>query len=247
MLVTYDGIVVARREAGDSGVYLDILTDEEGIIEAAAHGAKKLNSGLLSSSALFSYSTFCFNCTKQRYTLNSAKPKYSFHALGEDIKRLALACYFAQAVKYCTPELQPQESMVRFFAVALYEALHSLYLENVRAAFELRYSAMLGFCPNLIACGNCGAYEHSEMFFLPDTGEIFCGSCFDQTYDGTCFRLPPKTLESMRNIIFAPLNKAFKFNITGADAKALSQAAEGYFLWQTDKAFPALDYYKKCK
>ncbi len=245
MLVTYDGIVIARREAGDSGVYLDILTDEEGLIEAAARGAKKLNSGLLSSSALFSYSTFCFSCSKQRYTLNSAKPKYSFHKLGEDIKRLALACYFAQAVKYCTPELQPQESMVRFFAVSLFETLRSECLENVRAAFELRYSAMLGFCPNLIACENCGIYEHKEMFFLPDTGEIFCGGCFDRSYNGTYFKLSPDTLGVMRNIIFSPLNKAFKFQISGRDAESLYQTAEGYFLWQTDKTFSALDYYKR--
>ncbi|MDE6032127.1 MAG: recombination protein O N-terminal domain-containing protein, partial [Oscillospiraceae bacterium] len=33
MLVTYDGIVVGRREIGDSNLYLDILTEEQGIIE----------------------------------------------------------------------------------------------------------------------------------------------------------------------------------------------------------------------
>ena len=90
MLVTYDGIVVGRREIGDSNLYLDILTEEQGIIEALAHNAKKINSSLLSSASLFAYSTFCFNCNEKtgRYTINSAKPKYSFHEIGADIAKL---------------------------------------------------------------------------------------------------------------------------------------------------------------
>ena len=58
MLVTYDGIVIARREVGENSVFIDILTDEQGIIEASAHGANKINSSILSAAALFSYSTF---------------------------------------------------------------------------------------------------------------------------------------------------------------------------------------------
>ncbi len=159
-LYTFDGIVLGRREIGDSSLFLDILTDERGIIEAAAHGAKKLNSPLLSSSSLFAYSTFCLSRSKARYTINSAKPKYSFHELGADIEKLALASYFAQAVRYCTPSEQRQDSLVRFFAIALYELLNGDENEKTRASFELRYCRMLGFSPDLAACSNCGAYEN---------------------------------------------------------------------------------------
>lgn len=34
MLYTYDGIVVGRREIGDNSCFIDILTDEQGIVEA---------------------------------------------------------------------------------------------------------------------------------------------------------------------------------------------------------------------
>lgn len=125
MLFTYDGIVVGRRDIGESNCFLDILTDEQGIIEATAHGVKKINSSLLGSCGLFSYSTFCLNKTRLRYSVNSAKPKRSFHELGSDIEKLALASYFAQAVKFCIPEEQAangSDSIVRFFAISLYEA-----------------------------------------------------------------------------------------------------------------------------
>lgn len=244
MLFTYDGIVVGRREIGDNSCFIDILTDEQGIIEATAHGAKKINSPLLSSASIFAYSKFCLNKSKLRYTVNSAKPIYSFHEIGSDIEKLALASYFAQAVRFCTPEEQNQDSIVRFFAIALFEANKAQSLETVRSAFEFRYSAMLGYRPDLRACCNCGCYEHREMFFLPSRGEIFCGDCFDREYGGRYFVLPPDTLAAMRNILYAPLDKAFRFNISGDSAAVLSRVTESYFLSRTERSFPALEYYK---
>jgi len=245
-LYTFDGIVLGRREVGDSGLFLDILTDERGIIEAMAHGAKKLNSPLLSSSALFAYSTFCLSRSKARYTVNSAKPKYGFHELGTDIEKLALASYFAQAVRYCTPSEQRQDSIVRFFAIALYELLNGDN-EKTRAAFELRYCRMLGFSPDLSACSNCGIYEHEKMIFLPDRGELLCGDCFDTEYTGRFVRLMPETLSAMRNIVFAELSRCFRFEAGGKALRQLSEVCEDYFLFRTERSFPALDYYKKLR
>ncbi len=250
MLATYDGIVVGRREIGENSCFIDILTDEQGIIEAAAHGAKKLNSPILGSVGLFSYATFCLNKTKLRYSVNSAKPKRSFHDLGSDIEKLALASYFAQAVKYCTPQEQEQDSLVRFFAIALYEAetaRNAPRLSCVKAAFELRYSCMLGYRPDLRGCCNCGEFEHDEMFFLPESGEILCGECFDREYGGRYFVLTPEVLSGMRNIVYAPLNRAFRFDMSEGGAAVLERVTENYFLARAERTFTALEYLKSLK
>ncbi len=247
MLFTYDGIVVGRREIGENSCFLDILTDEQGIVEATAHGVKKLNSSLLGSCGLFSYSTFCLNKTKERYSVNSAKPKRSFHDLGSDIVKLSLGSYFAQAVKFCTPQEQEQDSLVRFFAIALYEAETAqteARLSCVKSAFELRYSCMLGYRPDLRGCCNCGAPEHSEMFFLPDSGELFCGDCFDRSYGGRYFALTPEVFSAMQNIVYAPQNRAFRFGISDGGAALLGRVTENYFLARTERTFTALDYFK---
>lgn len=254
MLVTYDGIVVGRREIGENSCFIDILTDEQGIVEATAHGAKKMNSSLLSSAALFSYSTFCLNKNKMRYTVNSAKPKFGFHELGTDIEKLALASYFAQAVKFCTSSEQNQlensrDSLVRFFAVALYETLHAgetRSLKAVKAAFELRYSVILGFSPDLVACHNCGHYDCERgMYFLPRKAKLVCADCLNPEFEGERVLLLPETLFAMRNIVFSPLEKCFKFTIGGEAERQLSEIAEDYFLYRTERTFTALEYYKK--
>lgn len=256
MLETYDGIVLARREIGENSCFIDVLTDEKGLIEATAHGIKKLNSPLMSSAALFSYSVFCFNRTKTRYTLNSARPRFSFHGLGEDIYKLALASYFVQAVKFCTPTEQNQletsrDSIVRFLAIALYETLNAggeRPLDAVKAAFELRYSAVLGFTPDLVACHNCGHYDCERgMIFLPRKAKLVCADCFNPEFEGERTALLPETLFAMRNIVFSPLERCFKFNI-GTDAqKQLAAIAEDYFLYRTERTFTALEYYKKLR
>ena len=243
MLVTYEGIVISRREVGENSVFIDILTDEQGIIEASAHGANKINSSILSAAALFSYSTFSLSKNKLRYTVNSAKPKFTFHEIGKDIEKLALASYFAQSVRFCTPSEQPQESVVRFFAIALYEIMKGRPLSSVKAAFELRYSAELGFAPNLVACDNCGEYDCAEgMYFLPDKAKLICADCL---YEENAVKLLPETLFAMRNIIFSPLDRAFRFNIGEDAAKQLGEICESYFLNRVERGFPTLSYYKK--
>lgn len=254
MLVTYDGIVIGRREIGENSCFIDILTDERGIVEATAHGAKKINSNLLSSASLFSYSTFCLNKNKMRYTVNSAKPKFGFHEIGTDIEKLALASYFAQAMKYCTPSEQDQlessrDSVVRFLAVSLYETLHAgeeRRLAAVKAAFELRYSVILGFSPDLIACHNCGHYdcEHG-MHFLPRKAKLVCADCLNPGFEGERVLLRPETLFAMRNIVFSPLERCFKFTISGEAERQLAEIAEDYFLYRTERTFTALEYYRK--
>lgn len=261
MLITLDGIVLARREIGENSCFIDILTDERGLIEATAHGAKKLNSSLLSSASLFSYSTFCLNENKMRYTVNSAKPRFGFHELGTDIEKLALASYFAQAMRFCTPAEQDQrenrrrDSVVRFLAVCLYELLHAgkspLSLETIKAAFELRYSVILGFAPNLIACDGCGKFEPEPecgMYFLPRKAKLLCADCAKREGipKGESVLLYPETLLAMRDSVFAKLDELFKLiRISGEPEKQFSQIAEDYFLYGAERTFTALEYYKR--
>lgn len=260
MLMTYDGIVVGRRDVGDNSCFVDIVTDQRGLIEANAHGVKKINSSLMSSTALFSYSTFCLSRGKSQYTINSAKPKYSFHEISSDVKKLALGSYFAQAVRYCTSSEQSQyvrgktgaESLVRFLAVALYETINTektgRTLSAVKSTFELHYSSVLGFTPNLIGCNNCGEYECARgMYFLPDRGYLVCADCINPEYGGEAVLLREETLFAMRTVVFKPLSECFKFRISEKSERQLSNICERYFLRHTERSFTALEFYKTVK
>ncbi len=138
MLVTVDGIVIGRRAIGETSCFIDVLTDEYGVIEATAHGVKKLTSKNAGSTALFSYAKFCFNKTGVRYTLNSAEPIYSFHGISSDIEALSLAAYFAEVIKDTSASEQEAKGMLRFMAVTLYELdKKRIPLDLIKSVFEL--------------------------------------------------------------------------------------------------------------
>lgn len=256
MLVTYDGIVIGRRDVGESGCFIDILTDEQGIIEAKANGVKKLNSSILSSAALFSYSTFCMSKNGYRYTVNSAKPKFSFHNLGQDIVELALASYFAQAMRYCISSEQEQsvkednsDSLVRFLAITLYEIMNSeksgRSTDVIKGGFELRFCRELGFAPNLVACDNCGEYDCERgMYFLPEKAKLICDDCL---YVDGAVRLLPEVLYAMRCITYSSMDRMYKFEVSPQGTVQLGNICERYFLDRVERSFPALDYYKSLK
>ena len=148
MLITIDGLVISRREFGDTSCFLDIFTKEYGVIEVIAKGVKKINSPLAQSTGLFTYSTFCLNKRDLRYTINSAKCKMSFHHLSSDLQRLALAAYFAELVKFTATPEQDSGGSLRLMLIALYELCRNpakYTIEQIKERFEKGLATELGF------------------------------------------------------------------------------------------------------
>ena len=250
MLITLNGIVIGQRNVGENSRYIDILTEELGVIEVTAHAVKKINSKNAGSTALFTYSKFCLNKSKARYSINSAEPIYSFHKLSADFTALSLAAYFADLIKYTSASEQKSDGLLRFFAISLYELeKENADFSRIKAVFELKLSQVLGLSPDLIACAECFAYEHGEMFFVVGDGHLFCGDCFSDAICGedTRFVLTPALLRAMRYVIFSPNEKIYKFDLGGKNLRELGFITEAYLLYHLGRGFKTLDYYKRLK
>ncbi|MCL1831803.1 MAG: DNA repair protein RecO [Oscillospiraceae bacterium] len=167
MLITVDGLVISRREFGDTSCFVDIITKEYGLIEATAKGAKKLNSPLAQSTALFAYCAFCLNKNERtlRYSINSAVCKMSFHALSGDLRKLALASYFADVVKHTATPEQDSGGVLRALLMALYDLCRDKYdFTRVKHDFETRLAAELGFGDT----AECGGNPESHLLYHLD-------------------------------------------------------------------------------
>lgn len=248
MLVTVEGIVLGIRTVGENNCFIDVLTDEFGIVEATAHGIKKITSKNAGACSLFAYSKFCFNKNGLKYTLNSAEPKISFHNISSDLEALSLAAYFAEVVKYTVASEQDSSGFLRFMAITLYELEKKrVTYEFVKAAFELHISVMLGFSPDLRACRECLCYESDRMYFDYNESDIVCGDCLSETAISDCIELTPSLLFAMRHIVYSEVDKIYKLNIQKEDLVRLSELSEKYLLSQLDKSFRSLTYYKNIR
>lgn len=248
MLVTVEGIVVGKRDVGESNCFLDILTSEYGVIEVTAHGLRKQGSKNASATGLFSYSIFCLNKTDLRYSINSTQPKYNYFGLSADLKKLSLAVYLADIIKYTSAAEQHEGDILRFFAITLYEIERAnADCTVIKSVFELRIMSMLGFMPDLRACRNCGEYAREKMFFSVEDSNLFCGECEEKTRsaDEEALELSPVLLHTMRYVVFSNLEKVYGFTLSGITRTQFSEFAEQYLLRHLGRSFKTLDYYKK--
>lgn len=250
MLTTVEGIVIGSRIIGDNNCFIDILTDEYGVIEATAHGVKKLTGKNSAACSLFAYSKFCLAKKGTRYTVNSAEPKLSFHGISTDIEYLALAAYFSEVIKDTVASEQPAPGFLRFMAITLYELdKKRIPIERIKAVFELRTASMLGFTPDLRACRYCICYESEQMYLDYRDGSVFCGDCASENDDISpdIAELSPKMLYMMRYIVYSPLDRIYRSCPDGLDMRYLGEITEKYLLNHLDRGFGRLDYYKRVK
>lgn len=249
MLITVEGIILGRRTIGDNNCFLDVLTDEFGVIEATAHGICKITSKNAGACGLFSYSKFCFSKSGLKYTLNSAEPKYSFHRLSNDIEALSLAAYFAEVIKFTTASEQESDGFLRLMAISLYEIeKRRISPEQIKSIFELRIASMLGFAPDLRTCRCCYCYEHDVMYFDFDNGKLICKDCFENySNKENYFELLPPLLYTMRYIIYSDLDRIYKFNLNQPYLSQLTELTEKYLCTHADREFKSLDYYNSVK
>jgi DNA repair protein RecO (recombination protein O) len=246
MLVTVDGIVLARRNVGENSCFLDVLTDEFGVIEVMAHNVKSISNKNMSACSLFSYSTFCMNKNGLKYTLNSTQNKYNFHRLSASIESLSLAAYFSELLRFSsTPE---QESRIlRFVAISLYELERERAdYAKIKAVFELRLAGYLGLSPDVYHCSVCSKDQITEMTLDLTEGVLICSDCIKQNaiISGNIFYLNEVLLYTVKYILNAPLEKIYTFQTNQSVIDNLSALSERYILTHLDRGFQSLDYYK---
>lgn len=244
-LKTLKGIVISRRDVGESSCFVDVLTEELGVIELSARGAKKLCAKNLCSTALFSYASFCFSEKGMNYYLNSTEPIYLYQGLSADIEKLSLASYFGELVKYCTASEENQGEILRLFLITLYQIEKGeIPLEQIKAVFELRLVSAIGFMPELGGCVGCGSAENEGACFAPLLGGVLCRKCEKSNTAVDAINITPAVLKSMRFVAYSPLQKIYSFKLGGESLSLLAKITEMFLLTQVGRSFRTLDYYK---
>ena len=244
MYLTTRGLVLREAKYKESDKILTILTETDGKISAKARGVQRTRSKIAAASQLLSFSDFTFFGSRGKWTINEAESLEQFRALRGDIELLALGSYIAELLEAVANENVPEPEILQLGLNALYALSNRLCPPaQVKAAFELRLMSLAGYRPQLDECAGCGRREPESGRLFPEHGELFCPEC--RAVGG--LGMDRSVIDAMRYILDADPRRVFAFRLPEDELRALGGVTEAYALYELDRAFGSLDYYKKLR
>lgn len=246
-MTTVKGIVIKERTAGEQDKFIDVLTEEYGVIELTVRGAKKISGKLGSSVQLFAYSNFCYSQRGEYLILNSAEPIRIFYGLRDSLTKISLASYFADVLRFCISPETNSGDIMRLFLNTLHYLEKNLRNEKMlKSIFELRLMSEIGFMPDVLACRECGLFEPAELFFSVRESCFYCKDCFHGNAD-EWYKIKISVLSAIRHILLSDFDRLYNFRTSDETMDRLSIIAENYLVLHLERNFRTLDFYKSLK
>ncbi len=235
------GLVIREQTIGESDRLVTLLTADSGIVRAFARGAKQMKNRISSSTSLFAYADFSIYRGREANVIDNASPIEVFFDLRKDIKKLALAQYFAQLAYELASEEQPAEEMLS----VILNALHLLCSSNkdlriIKSAVEFRVLSLSGYMPDILACHTCGTYETDTMYFDALEGVIYC----EEHGAAGAIPVPKSVITAIRYICLTEPKKIFSYTLSEENLDILQSVSEKYLLSRIQKNLPTLAFYK---
>ena len=268
MLITVNGLVIRSYPHGDHDRVIHLLTEDRGRLAVMVKGGNSKQSGSASAcTQMFTYGNFELYRGRggDLYWYRSGSVLTSFYLLAGDLPRMSLAAYLCDVAS----DLTAEEGDVEETDILLRMLLNSLYaLERkqhtpavIKGVFELRAAALMGYCPNLIGCADCGEGFPDQAYFDIMNGQFVCADCqtkrnrlagreTEQIHQELGERriicpVSASVLAAMRYALSAPERRLFSFTLKDREEElGFDRAAETFLLNHLERDFDTLHFYR---
>ncbi len=267
MLITVNGLITREYHTGNNDRVLHIITHERGRVSAIVKGStSRKKDATNAATQLFTYANFELYRGQggDLYWVRSCTPLKHFFMLTTDIVTMALSSYICDVAS----DLCAEEDVIPETDDLLRMLLNTLYVLNekikpqaqVKAVFEMRLAAMMGFQPDLTGCARCGEGYPAHAYMDIMNGRIICADCqteLNRRAPLTAERdhelgerriicpITGSTLAALRYTLSAPEKKIFSFTLQDPEElHNFSHVAETYLLNQLEQDFDTLKFYR---
>lgn len=245
--ISVKAIVLKETNYKDTDKLVTVLTDRLGLLTLRCRGVRSLKSRRFASAQQFVYSDMVLSEKRGRYALEEAEPIESFFALRGRFEAIAMANYFAEVVSSVTVEGEDESAVLSLFLNSLYilsEKRDEPY-RKVKAVFELRLAALLGFLPSVASCGECGR-EDGLCWFNIAGGVTLCDGCAcgetPDVLERVLVPIDAPTLSLVRYITEARDRRIFAFRCDDRLLSTLGAFSEKYLLYHLGRSFETLSF-----
>lgn len=245
MYKTIKGIVLKKTRFADSSAYITVIT-ESGLEKFSAKGVFSPKSHNAPACALYTFSEFVLSCRGENATLSSATVLKPLIRQGVDFDALSLANYVSSLAHDVTFTEEDAPGVFKLLGTTLSTINRmSVPVGIIKAVFELKLMALLGFYPDLDTCSRCGK-DFDRGYFLPREGVVLCSECEIFHSDVRKIPFPESLVLGVSQLL--SMDNASSFGIRFKDKRTeldFIALAEEFSLEHLDSATAALTFYKK--
>ncbi len=250
MMLSMKGLVLHETQAGDKGRFIDMLTEELGVVTVFVRGSKKITGKSIAATQLFSYADFCIEQRKDRYYYQNAKPIRIFYHLRENLRDLSLASYFAELIRITVPKDNQDNIILRLILNTLFYLTEGKRdAKMLKPLFELRFASEMGFMPDILMCKECMNYLPERLVFSASEGCFWCRSCYDKLNKNegsdvyNDYYMSLAGLEMIRHITLVDLDRLFNFRAGDEVIDIVSRFSEAFICSHMSVKPRSLEFY----
>jgi DNA repair protein RecO (recombination protein O) len=173
-----EGIILRRKDFGESDRILVLFTRKLGRISCIAKGSRKPSSKIAGHLELFMRSSFLISRGRNLHLITQAEVLDSFDFLRKDLRGIGRGSYLVELVDAVTFE---EGSNLKLYEL-LHTALNALDSgkdpEIVTHFFELHLLGLGGFQPEFFICVECSRkITEQDQYISGELGGVVCPSC----------------------------------------------------------------------
>lgn len=173
-----EGIVLRRRDFGESDRILVLFTKKLGRISGIAKGARKPSSKISGHLELFSRSSFLVSRGRNLQLITQAETLESFDHLRENLAGIGLGSYVVELVDAVTTEEGSHVKLYELLVATLQALDQGLTPGVIIHFFELQLLGITGFKPEFFRCVECGSsITEQDQYLSGELGGVVCPNC----------------------------------------------------------------------
>jgi len=245
------GLIVQVIKLNDNDCLFTILLENMEKITAMSKGIRSMKHKDFAALQNMCYSEFELKNRNGLYLISSAEIINNFYNLRNSLEKVSFATYVCEVAKTVSEYVSGDNDYFRFILNTLYFMENAekkakdgdvvTELRRLKAFFEMRTCAHLGFSPVYHSCMKC-ACGKNLCYFSVSRGGVVCSDCKYES-DIPITEVERKLLAIMSE---ADVKKVFSIsNIDMTVVKNVEQISEKYLSNKVEYCFRSLEYLKK--
>jgi len=224
-----EGIVLRRKDFGESDRILVLFTRKMGRVSVIAKGARKPSSKISGHLELFMRSSFLISRGRNLHILTQAEMIEGFEPLRKDLSGIGIGSYVVELVDAVTYE---EGSKVKLYNL-LVSTLDSLSAGEdpgiIIRYYELHLLDLVGFRPELFVCVECGKKTiEQDQFLSGELGGTVCPECALSLPAARIQPVSSRVLKYLRHFQRSDINSLISLKIPSEIMNELEKLTHNY-------------------